>query len=119
MKIVPATKEMMDAYFGHDTHRTVRAWAGIENGEVLGVGGVCVNRTRLVLFLSMKDATREKLRKYPGPLVRMTRKLQRYAIEKGLPLTATPDNSIPCAEKFLTAMGFENKNGVYVWPCNS
>lgn len=115
MKIVPATREMMESYFGQEHRRTVRAWAGVENGEVLGVGGVCVNRHALVVFLSMKEDLRERFRKYPGPLVRMTRKLQKYATERQLPLVATPDMKIPCAEKFLKAMGFKNQNGVYVW----
>lgn len=121
MKIVPATAEIMKRYYGMKPLRTTRAWAAVDGDDVLGVGGMCVNTSRLLVFLGMTPETRERFRKYPRVLVRCVRQLQDMARQKGLVLQAEADKTVPCAEKFLERMGFEKLKGteIYLWPSNS
>ena len=117
MKFVPATREMLERYYGFNPRPTVRVQAMVENGEILGVGGMSITRNRMVVFVSMKEELRERMRKYPRALVRKVLELQDYAKRKGLVLQAEPDKTIPCSLQFLARLGFEKVSGteVYIW----
>ena len=114
MNVLPATVDDMETFYGFKHQRTVRAFAFVENGSVQGIVGMCVNTRPLVGFLTLREDLRERLRRYPRPLVRVVRHLQQHAACLGLPVIVEADNSVPQADRFIEAMGFENKNGVYV-----
>ena len=117
MNIVPATREMLERYYGFSPYPTVRAQAAVEDGEILGIGGMSLSKHRMVVFVSMKEELRERMRKYPRALVRKVLELQDYAKRKGLILQAEPDKAIPCSLQFLDRLGFEKVSGteVYIW----
>ena len=101
MNIVPATYEMMSRYYARPPQYTAYAWAAMENDQMLGIGGVCLYQSKMLVFLGMNEELRERFRKYPRALVRKVREVQELARSKGLTLYAKPDLDIPCAIRFL------------------
>ena len=115
MNVLPATVEDMETFYGFRHRRTVRAFAFVEDGDVQGIVGMCVNTRPLVGFLTLREDLRERLSRYPRPLIRVVQRLQQHAASLGLPIVVEADAAVPQADRFIVAMGFENKNGVYVW----
>lgn len=112
IEIIPATDEMIRRFYGGPVPQTVRAVAGVRDGEVLGIGGYYVCGPRVVIFSDIKP-------EYLGmkkSIVKATRKVLEMVRESGMPAMAVPDDGIDGAKFFLDRLGFiEQNHGVYEW----
>ena len=89
--------------------KTVRAYAAVRDGEVLGVGGVYREGVSQVLFSEFTDAIRKDKRS----LVRLLRSMA--TLMKGT-VYSYADEAIAGSEVLLEHMGFERYEGrVYQW----
>jgi len=112
VELVPATEEMIVSFYGRIPYQTIRAIAGIRDGEVIGIGGYHVLHRRLFVFSDLKpEAMKEK-----KAIVRAARKVLAMVEKSGIPGVAIPDENIEGAERFLSRIGFEAQpSGVYEW----
>jgi hypothetical protein len=112
VSLVPATEEMIREFYGSNPPRTVRAIAGVRDGEVLGVGGYYILGRRVFVFSDIKpEAMKEK-----KAIVRATKIVLGMVRKSGIPGMAIADDGIEGAEKFLSRIGFEKQpSGVYEW----
>lgn len=112
VKLVPATPAILEKFYGKPPQKTVRAIAGMEGEEVLGIGGYYLTSESAVVFSEIKpDGMKKKL-----SILKATRKVLDMAKKTGLPIYAVPDASIDTACNFLKRLGFvEAYKGVYRW----
>lgn len=104
IELVPATKEHIEAMYGETQGRTVRAIAAVEDGKVLGVGGIYQTAGNTVIFANLSD----ELRKRPRKLVEASRIVLRW-IEGNA--HAICDPQIKTAQNFLEHYGFQKMEG--------
>lgn len=104
MKIVPATPEIIEAYFGHPQSRSMKAFAAIVDGRPICIGGVKVEQGRQVAFANIS----KEMRKYPVAGMKMARKV--LEMMDG-PVYAMCDRNIEAAERFLDHLGFKHLEG--------
>ena len=112
IEFVPATPELMARFYGKPIERTVRGFVGMEDGEVLGIGGYYLTQESIIVFseISPKGMTKKK------SIVKGIKKVLQIAKQTGLPIYAVPDVNIESASKLLKPIGFiELKPGVYRW----
>jgi hypothetical protein len=100
--IIPATAELLERFYGAPPKQTMRAFVGVLDGEVLGVVALVADGSRMALFSEMKP----EARKYSKAIVRGAREIMALAERIGAPVHAAADTDIPCAERFLTRLGF-------------
>ena len=111
-KIVPATSDILNRFYGEPQKKTVRAVAIVKGEDVLGVGGFYVDEARVVMFSDLKP---EAL-KHKKAVVLGTYEILRAAGETGLPAHAVADSRVPGSEHFLEQLGFESlHSGVWEW----
>ena len=111
-KLVPATAELWQRFFGRAEKRTVRALAMVRGEEVLGIGGYYVQDQCVVMF---SDISEEGM-KYRRLIVRGAYELLRTAAQRKLPAHVVPDPRILGAERFLAQLGFRpSDQGVWEW----
>jgi hypothetical protein len=110
IEIVHATPQMLQAFCG-SVPKTVRAFAAVKNGEVLGVSGTYIEGTVKVVFSKLTD----ELRKDKRAMVLGVRKVQSLYRDSKIPVRAAAEN-IKGSEMLLEHMDFELVgDGVYAW----
>jgi len=106
--VVPATKELLRAFYGDDklpTLPTMRAFCLLEGETPVAVAGfVRVAHNVMALF---SDAAEGARKRHPVGALKLGRMLTGIADEKGWTLISDADPSIPEAEAFLKRLGFE------------
>jgi hypothetical protein len=107
-EIVPATMEMIRAVTDDPLPRTVRAIAAVEGERVLGVTGFYAENGGLVIFSGFADQTRAEIDRHKRTLILCARKIMSMAREKGMPIYAICDSSIPKAAVLLRHLGFSH-----------
>lgn len=98
-EIKPATREMLTEMYGHPPSRSMRAYAGFADGQLLAVFGWYYVNDDAVLFSKMKP----EARKYKKTLVKAARMVVNAAKVR---LKAIPDCDVPGSEKLLAHLGF-------------
>jgi hypothetical protein len=114
-EIVPATRELMERFYGHPPRQTAQALVTLLGDEPIGVAGVYADRYgRMVCFADTRPVLRERFSKTG---VRMAHRLMKMAREKGVTLWAAADSGIEPAARFLEYLGFTHvEKGVYICP---
>ena len=108
MKIVPLTKEIIEAYDG-ETPKSVRGFAVEENGKILGCAGSYLNSGHLMVWMDAKD----ELRKKPIAMVKLCKKL--WTLPHGNRVYAYCDRNFEAAGRFLEHFGFRDRgDGFFV-----
>lgn len=84
----------------------VRAFAGVEDGKVIALGGIGYNgEGRFQVFFDLSED--EARKRYPIALVKTAKRILVEAKEAGIPrVIARCDRRIPEAERFLLWLGF-------------
>lgn len=100
--IVPATVELLTRFYGAPPQRSMRAFVGVLDGEVLGVVALIPDGSRLGLISDVKAHGRM----FRKAIVRGAREIMALAEQIGAPVHAAVDPGIPCAERFLERLGF-------------
>lgn len=101
--IVPATADMMTAFYGRPPQRSQRAFAFVRDERVIGIFGLYADGGRMVLF---SDLTPE-LRTLKKTLVKGMRFVMGVAKQIGAPVHACADEGVEGSEKLLTRHGFQ------------
>lgn len=108
VEIVPVTKEMMLDFYGQGFQRTIKAIAGVKDGEVLGIAGYYIDMGRAVIFSDLKPGAPKKA------IVKGTRATLEMIKRAGLVGVAYRQDE--SAASFLEHFGFvEFAPGVYEW----
>ena len=112
--IVPATRELLERYYGHSQSRSVRALAVVLDGEPICIGGTCRDGARVIAFAEIKPVMRERYRK-TGLL--LAKRVMAMIRETGVPVFTITDCNVEAAERFLEHLGFTKRaEGIYTWP---
>ena len=111
VEIKPATKEVIDRYYDGKLTRTVRAFIAVQDEKILGIAGVYVDQSRLVMFSDLSDELKQNKR----VIIRGMRMFKEIARKKNLPIHAKAAQ-LPTAKGFLKHMGFiDIGQGLYEW----
>lgn len=109
--IVPATRELLTAFYGEPPARSMRAFVGLADGVPLAVFGLYYDEARLVLFSDIKP----EARRFKKSLVAGAFRVMDLARELGLPVHAVAG----CADgsvRLLERLGFRLESlDLYVW----
>lgn len=109
--IVPATREILERYYGRPMPKSARAIAAIDGDRILGVAGVVLDEARLIAFVHFS----EELKRNRRVIVRGGRILQQM-MRRGVPVHAEADSELESADRFLRHYGFRRVEGqVYAW----
>lgn len=109
--IVPATRELLERFYGGPPIREVNAVAALKGGKIIGVAGVFHEGEVLMAFADMTDELREDKR----AIVRGIHEVMQLIYQHGKETRAIADE-IPGANILLTHCGFQRVNGEeYVW----
>ncbi len=111
LKIKPATRADLEAFYGEHLDRTVYAYVGEKDGEVLGLGGYYLNGDSIVMFSDIKPDGRDK----KMTIVRIIKIIMKAAKKYRLPILAVPDPDYERSCEMLLRLGFENFGGTYIW----
>lgn len=97
-----ATKEDVEQYFNGKPRFSMRGVVAVEDGTVIGVGGVYLAGKQVMVFVDMKD----QMRKYPKLIVKAGKMvlpiLNRYTVA-----TAMVKPEQEAAVRFAEHFGFE------------
>lgn len=104
IKIVPSTAEHIKAMYGATHGVTVRAVSAVEDGQVIGIGGVYKSNGNTVAFLRLSD----RMRSNPKTLLKSVRE---FLSKIEGPIFANCDTKIEAAPRFLSHLGFVNIKG--------
>jgi len=104
---------MYESWYGEPPPRTVRAFAFVEGGRILGIAGLIPANGFMMLFSDLSEEARRGARE----LLRTGRKLLAHAGARGLPVYATPAPEVEAAPRFLERLGFRqvSEGGIYEW----
>lgn len=115
LSIVRADPTSVEIGLGVDIDLPVVAVLGIDNGHIVGTGGLAWGAGRCWIFFKMVSSKPE----YAVPIVRATRQMLRRAVQLGETEVFTPrDAEEPASEKLLTLLGFEfdtMQDGIEIW----
>lgn len=115
-EIVPATAEILTRLTSEPLPRTVRAIAAMEGDQILGATGYYPENGGLVIFCYMSKEMREQISRHKRTVVRCSRIVMGWALEKGMPIYAICDSRIKNAEVLLRHLGFEpDHQEVWQW----
>jgi hypothetical protein len=103
VEFVPATREMVLAFYGTPPAHTLRGHAAILDGQVIGLGGISYQAGCLLLF---SDAGPE-LRARRRDMVRAYRFLETMIAQIEGPLQAIVQPGEPASERLLSRLGFQ------------
>lgn len=103
VQFVPATAELVTAFYGHPPVTTLRAHAAVLDGRVLGIGGISYEAGTLVLFSDPGPEMRARRR----DMVRAFRCLEAVVREIKGPMKAIVGEGEPAAERLLARLGFQ------------
>lgn len=112
MRLVPATMELLQRFYGEKPTRSQRAIVALKDERIVGVAGIYTDQERTVMFSQMTDECRKDKR----TLVKGIRAVMSIAKARAMPVHALADPGIEGSEKLLEHMGFEHlKDGIYQW----
>jgi hypothetical protein len=110
-EIVPATREMWESFYGSPPTRTMRAFAGLSDGQVLAMFGVYYGQNHMVLFSDMKPEARA----FKKTIVKAAKNLAETIKSKGIPVFACADKT-EGAVRLLEHIGFKHVvDNYYEW----
>lgn len=113
-QVPPSDVEMME---GIRIDMPALAYVGIDNGEIVGSGGLAWGRGRCWVWLRVERSSPQ----YAIPLMRKTKELINKAWQFGEAAVFTPrDAQYESSEKLLTVLGFrlhsiDIETGIEVW----
>jgi hypothetical protein len=118
LEVRPARLDDFLAFARKQPPVRVKAYAAVEDGEVVAVGGIAFCGDGVFqVFFDVKDA--ETRRRYPVTLWKNAVRLLHSARSDGiLRLVAFPQEGIEEAERFLRRLGFvpsDDASGAFVW----
>jgi FMN phosphatase YigB (HAD superfamily) len=108
VEVRPATAGDMEAYYGHRNKQTAWVWAGLVDGEVVGIGGWSYVAGDPIAFLDLKDEARP----YKVTIWRGIKRVLAEAQSRGVRLIAIRDEDELSSTRLLTRAGFRER-GVY------
>jgi hypothetical protein len=112
VRIVPATADLLQRFYGAAPTRSQRAVVAIKDDRVIGVAGVYPDGERAVMFSDLTDELRADKR----AVVRGIRAVLELASKRDMPVHAWADPKVEGSERLLLHMGFEHlKDRVYQW----
>ena len=112
IRIVPATREMIEGLQGVPVQKWQRAIAAVEGDRVLGAAGYYLLPGKIVAWLIAGP----EIRSHPRLIVRGGRMLLEWFRQRGLPVFAVCDKREATAPKFLEHWGFVPfGDELYVW----
>tara|TARA_Y100000310_G_scaffold320331_1_gene376677 strand:- start:1245 stop:1592 length:348 start_codon:yes stop_codon:yes gene_type:complete len=111
-EIRPATRDDILAFYGRLHDHTVRAWVGILDEKIIGLGGVLFYRGSLVAFAEFT----EEARRFPVTLV----KACRAAVNSigRAPIYAVPETGRREEIRLFEILGFRRMADTTVWRKN-
>ena len=105
IEIVPATPELVKAYYGEDQKPTIRAVVAVRDGKVLGIAGVHRIGLAYAVFSEMTDELKQDKRS----IVRGLREVKKITGSLKMKLyakTDDPNNTV-----------LIDRLGAQIWPC--
>lgn len=102
LKVIPGTSEHLEKIIGQKAPHSARVIAFEKDGEVVGVAGLYLDGYRYVFFGNFGD----DVRRFPKTLFKTGRQLLDSVREKGIPVHATDEDSVPASQRFLERLGF-------------
>lgn len=115
-EIVPATPEILLAFYGRPLKRTARAWAALLQGEPICIGGYYQDGERTIAFSDFRPIMREKFTK---TAVKMALMVMDELRQEGVTVHAGADCAVEAAGRFLEYLGFHHvEKGVYLCPAS-
>jgi len=115
-KIVNATPELLEKFYGQRPSHTVRAVVAVKDDDVIGVAGICIQNGRAIVFSEKKEGTTYDKR----TIVQGIRRVMGIAAQKKIPVYAVADPKIDGSDTLLRHMGFmptHENSEVYSWQC--
>ena len=113
IKIESATIEMITEFYGESPTRTQKAFAVIEDGEIVSIVGVYRHNGHTVLFSDSLPKVTSNMKKYARAAVKCMKLLAPY-MANAKEVKAFAEPSISKSDAFLTHFGFSNKGG-HIW----
>jgi hypothetical protein len=111
MTIVPATRELLERFYGEAPARTQKAVVAIDGERVVGVAGLYVDDERQVMFADLTDEVRHDKR----TVIKGIREVMKLASHR-MPVHSLADPEIEGSDTLLLHMGFTPLEGrVYQW----
>lgn len=105
MKIEPASRDDIAAYYGGPLPVSVRAFVAKDNDKTIAIGGVFRNDGRVVFF---GDITDEMRKKYPVAMYKTARKIMSM---QTVEVVSLPDKEVEASQRFLERLGFKQTDG--------
>ena len=116
VNLVPATAEHVQALYGKSLPVTIFGIAGVEGGQVLGMGAIYAEDGKMVITCKITEDARQDLRKHAKAILRAARALLEQAARTRLPLRCVADRRYPRAVELLEHLGFRHiDKDVYEW----
>jgi len=110
-KLRPIKRQDIVDMYGENLPMTVRGWAAVLDGEVIGIAGVAF--TKPLQCFSFLD---ERMKDYPRKIIEAVKLVRELLETIQLPVYATPDEDEGTADTFLKHVGFVVLHrGVYQW----
>lgn len=105
VEFFPATREMLDEFYGRPMPWTARAYVAVRDGQIVGVGGVAMRGGQHVAFTDHVEGLGKK------DAARCARFMERFLREYRVPIFAV------CTEgsrRLLERLGFVSEGDVMV-----
>jgi hypothetical protein len=99
----PATAKDVEEFYGKPSKHSFRGLVAVDDGSIVGIGGITTVNSRLVVFTSM----REEMKRHKKAVAKGCRLMMDMVKEAGRPVYAVADPNEPTAEKLLAKLGFE------------
>ena len=110
IEVRPAKSEDVEAFYGRKSPDTIKAFVGIVDGEVVGMGGIRYARDALIFFGDLKDGARA----HPLALVKGCKKML-APVPAHVPIFSLADDSVMGSERFLAFLGFREALDGNIW----
>ncbi len=112
MNVIDATTAHLTEFYKGLPPKTCRAWAFIEDGDVVGLCGYYKVGTGNLVFTEFSD----EMRANPRQVIKAARAVLAELALKRLPVFAKCDFSLNASERFLKHFGFvQLPSGVFQW----
>ena len=111
MEFIPATREILESYYGEPREHTTKAVVAVDDGKVVGVAGISRIEGKWVAFMSATD----EARKHKKEFVRGIRAFRKLLNGMNRPVYADADPKINGSDLLLRHAGFKNRGMYYEW----
>ena len=111
IEIVPATTELLRAYYQDRSIPTVRAFMVLEDGQPLAVAGFyrLDSETMAVFSESVSGAAQT----HKKTALKLARHIMQFAAARGWKLKAKASQDLPTSSRLLEHLGFRQNDGEY------